>query len=170
MFNIFVQIIGFIAFGIITVSYWAKKKILFVILQLIALSLYATHFLLLGGLSGTWCNIVGFITTLILFFREKNKSESKAFVPIILLLFICGSIYFYDGILSIIPVFATLIPMVLNYNKKMFVVKIGGIAGALFWLVYGIYVLSYSTMLTEGIFVMATIGSMIFRKDDKNEV
>ena len=51
--------------------------------------------------------------------------------------------------------------MVLNYNKNMIIVKVGGILGAALWFVYGIYVLSYATILTEGIFIISTIVSMI---------
>ena len=170
MYDIFVQSLGILAFCVLTASYWPKKKVWFIILQLVAYTLYATHYWLLGGLTGAWCNVVGIIALLILFFREKHDSKNKVFVPFILLLFIIGAIYFYNGIASFLPVVATLIPMVLNYNKRMIIVKIGGIVGALLWLAYGIYVLSYAAMLTEGIFVMSTIASMFFRKDDKNEV
>ena len=129
--------------------------------------MYAVHYALLGGLSGTWCNIVGIVVLFILFYKEKSNSKSKIFIPIVLLLFILGSIYFYDGLLSLIPSVATLIPLVLNYNKNMNVVKTGGIIGAILWLVYGIYVLSYATILTEGIFLISTIVSMLFVKESK---
>ena len=77
MFDILIQALGIVAFLIITASYWAKKKIAFVILQIIAITMYATHFLLLGGLSGAWCNIVGLITLIVLFIREKKKVSQK---------------------------------------------------------------------------------------------
>ena len=168
--SILIQLIGIVAFILITVSYWFKKKLWFIIFQLCAYILYALHYFLLGGLAGTWCNLIGVIILFLLLYKEKSKNKCYFLIPIILLLFVPGIIFFYDGLISLVPVVATLIPMIANWNKNMLIVKIGGIIGAISWLIYGISVLSYATILTNVIFVSSTLVSILYKREVKHEI
>ena len=163
--NILIQMIGIVAFILLTVSYWFKSKLWFIIFQLVAYCLYGLHYMLLGGLAGTWCNLVGVIILFLLLYKEKSEKNCYFLIPIIFLLFVPGIIWFYDGILSLLPVGATAVSMLANWSKKMLIIKIGGIVGAALWLSYGISVLSYATMLTETIFIISTIISVFYKKE-----
>ena len=48
--NLLIQTLGFFAWFLLTISYWQKKKISIILLQLIAYILYAIHFMFLDGL------------------------------------------------------------------------------------------------------------------------
>lgn len=160
MFDLFVQVLGFIAFFLLTISYWQKRKIIFVILQLLANAVYATHYYFLGGFSGVLCNLIGVVILFLLLIKEKVNKECFFLLPIILFLFVPVVMFTYNGIWSVFPILATIIPNVVNFQKNMDVIKIGGILGTGCWLIYAIYLGSYSIMLTDIIFIISTICSM----------
>lgn len=160
-----VQMIGFIAWVLLTVSYWQKRKINLVFFQIIAYILYAIHFAFLDGFTGALCNIVGIIFLILILIKEKfNKRFYWAFFLIILLYF-CVGISCYDGFYTILPVVACVIPLISNWQKNTIVIKVGGIIGSLCWIVYGLNVASYSTLITEIIFIISTTIALF--SDDK---
>lgn len=165
--NFFIQILGMIAWGLLTVSYWQKKKLNLIVLQLIAYILYAIHFALLDGLSGALCNIAGIIVLFLLLIKEKSNKKSYWMMLLILLLYIPIGIYSYSGLYSILPILASIIPLMFNWQKNIVVIKIGGIIGSLFWLIYALFVNSYSTIITEIIFIISTVVALFFNNKKK---
>jgi len=160
MINLLIQLLGIVAWLIVTVSYWQKKKINLIIMQIIAYILYATHFYLLDGLAGALCNIAGIIILFLLYIKEKSNKEMYYLIPIIILLFVPIAIYSYDGLYSLLPIVASIVPLTANWVKNMKIIKIGGIIGSICWFIYGIFTLSYATLITEVIFIISTFVSM----------
>lgn len=164
-----IQLLGIIAWIILTISYWQKKKLHLITLQLIAYIMYAVHFLFLDGLSGALCNIAGIIVLFLLLLKEKTKKQCLWMILVILLLYIPIGIYSYDGIYSLFPIIASVVPLMSNWQKNISLIKIGGIIGSLCWLTYGIFVSSYATLITEIIFIISTIISIFFNRKDNKE-
>ena len=160
MNNLLIQFIGIFAWVILILSYWQKKKISLLIMQIIANILYAIHFYLLDGLAGTLCNLAGVIILILLYIKEKRNKQMYILIPIIISLFIPIVIYSYNGLYSLLPVAASIIPLTSNWVNNMKVIKIGGIVGSICWLIYGIYTGSYASMITEVIFIISTILSI----------
>lgn len=161
--NIFIQLIGFLAWIIITLSYWQKKKKILVIMQIIAQTLYAIHFYMLDGMSGALSNIVGIIGLLLIYIKKENM-KCYYLIPIILIMYIITAIYTYDGLFSLLPVIACLIQLLSIYISSMKITKIGGIISAVCWLIYGICVLSYASIITEVILIISTFISLKRKK------
>lgn len=165
--NFFIQILGVIAWGLLTVSYWQKKKLNLIVLQLIAYILYAVHFLFLDGLSGSLCNIAGIIVLFLLLIKEKINNKCYWMIILILLLYIPIGIYSYSGLYTILPILASITPLMSNWQKNIVVIKIGGIIGSLCWLIYALFVNSYSTLITEIIFIISTVVALFINNKKK---
>ena len=166
MMSLLIQLLGIIAWILITISYWQKKKINLLIIQLIAYLLYALHFYLLDGLSGALCNLAGIIILFLLYIKEKKNKPMYILIPIIIAIFIPIIIYSYDGLYSLLPVVASIIPLTANWVKKMSIIKIGGIIGSICWLIYAIFTKSYASMITEVIFITSTLISLNKTKEE----
>lgn len=110
------------------------------------------------------CNLIGVVILFLLLIKEKVNKECYFLLPIILLLFVPVVVFTYNGIWSIFPILATIIPNVVNFQKNMTIIKIGGILGTTCWLVYAIYLGSYSIILTDIIFIISTSCSMVLSK------
>lgn len=73
------------------------------------------------------CNLIGVVILFLLLIKEKVNKECYFLLPIILLLFVPVVVFTYNGIWSIFPILATIIPNALNFQKNMIIIKIGGI-------------------------------------------
>lgn len=167
--NFFVQILGIISWVLLTVSYWQKKKLNLIVLQLIGYILYAIHFFLLDGLSGALCNIAGIIVLFLLLIKEKTNKKCYWVILLILLLYIPIGIYSYSGLYSILPILASIIPLISTWAKNIIIIKFGGIIGSLCWLIYALFVNSYSTIITEIIFIISTGVAIVFNNKKKSK-
>lgn len=136
--NIIVQIIG--AFGILmsVLSYQNKNKIRFLVCQVLANVLYATQYGLLGAFTGMATSSIAVIKSIIFYKCEKDKGE----IPLIWLLFfevaiIVAGIILFDGkIVSLMPIFITLMFTYGSWQKSLKLTCAIGATSAFLWVIY----------------------------------
>ena len=168
MMNILIQLIAVIAWFIIMASYYTKSKIKFILLQIISYILYAFHFYFLGGITGSLLNILSIIILFLLLYKENKKTNCYFIILITITLYLFGLFITYDGIISLLAVFACLIPILINWQNNFYIIKIGGIIGAILWLIYGLFYNSISIICMNIIFILITIYSIYKqRKEEK---
>ncbi len=160
MKDILIQLISLLAWFFITISYWQNKKITLVIFQIIANLTYAIHFYLLGGISGTLCNLAGVVVLFLLLIKEKSKKNCYGLIIPIILIFMFIFITSYNKPYDIFPIFACIIPLGTNWFKNTLIIRIGGIIGTISWIIYDIFVGSYIGIITNIIFVFSTALSI----------
>ena len=170
MTSILIQAIAIIAWFIITASYYFKKKLYFIIFQLVAYVLYSIHLYILGGITGALSNIFSILILFLILYKEKKQKPCYYIIGIIFLLFSIVLLTTYDGVASIISVLACIIPILTNWQNNFYVIRLGGIAGAILWLIYAIFYGSYSIIFMNTIFVIITLYSIYRqRKEEKND-
>lgn len=170
MNNTLIQSIAIVAWLIITASYYFKNKLHFVILQIISYVLYSIHLYLLGGITGALANIFSIFILLLIMYKEKTKKPCYFIIGIIFVLFGIDLFISYDGIASIISVLACVLPILTNWQNNFYIIKMGGIIGAILWLIYAIFYGSYSIIIMNIIFIIITLYSIYKqRKDEKND-
>lgn len=162
---IIIQLIGILAWLMLSISYYKEDKNKILIFQIISTILYCIHYYLLGALSGV----------MICFFEVvRNYSYYKSDKDIYIFL---GSlpIYLLIGYFSIskyidtLPLISSLIGgYVLTSHKK--VILIGSIIEFILWIIYDISVGSISCTITDGLVAISNISILIFNKSlFKNE-
>ncbi len=157
---IIIQIIGAAAWLFLLASYYRENtnKILF--FQIISIILYCIHYFFLQAYSGLFiCLFEVIIHTL------YYKTDLDFYVYLI-----CVPIYIIGGMLSastfieVLPIVASLIESYsLIKNKKKIV--IGAIISYTLWVIYDIYVMSYSGAITDGLIVLSNISILLFNYD-----
>ena len=149
---IYIQLIGFLAFCILVLSFYKKDTVTILTYQITSNFCYAVHYFLLGGITGSFINLTSIIRN-ITFIKSNN---TKLILPIFIFIYLIIGILFYENIYSLIPIIANSIYMIFMSFKTKKHLLIGEIIGASLWFTYSIFVLSYSGMITEAILIIST--------------
>lgn len=163
---LFIQSLGLIAFLCTTASYWGKSKKQILAVQIIGDIFYATHYFLLGAITGGITQLIGLFRETSFFCSKTKKQEKIIFfvlVPIYLLIGCLTS----NTIIQIFPIVASItycytLTMAANY------VVLGGLIDAFYWLFYDILCGSYTGAFADSIVIISNTLSLIHRKKEPN--
>lgn len=161
------QILGTIGYSLLAYSFFRKKRIEILLIQIFAYIGFTTHYALLGALTGTVCNVLGFIALILIYFFSNDNKKKKILVMILLPLLAVMSYLSYENIYSLFPVFACLITFNSFLSKDENKIRFIGIISASCWLVYAIIHVSYSAIIFEAVTVVATIIAYVKNKNTK---
>ena len=160
------QILGAIGYSLLAYSYFKKNKKEILFIQILAYIGFTTHYFLLDAKSGTICNILGFISLILIYFFSKNDKKKKILVLTLIPLLIAMSYFSYENIFSLFPVFACLITFISFLSKDENIIRFIGIVSASCWLVYAIIYMSYSAIIFEIIIIISTV--IAYNKNKKS--
>lgn len=151
------QILGFIYAFFLFLSIFGKTSRKILIMQTFSFFFKGLHYLLLGGLSGFLTSFVSMIRNLIFYKLKSNRYWTILFVIIFLLI----GIFTYDTFFSLMPVIATIIyTLIINYNNPTYL-RYGMLLTSLTWLIYNIYVVSYSGIMIQIILLISNVIAII---------
>ena len=168
---IFVQLIGAIGYALLSMSYFRKKKIQILYMQIIANTFFVMHYFLLDGITGAISNVFGLITfTAIYYFDKKKLGKQKNILALIMiiLLFI-AVIYAYQDVYSLLPFIAFTLAIISFLTNNEDKIRKFGIVVAVCWLVYAIVCGSYAAIVFEVITLISTIAALIKNPAKKNQ-
>lgn len=163
---IIAQILGAIGYSLLAFSFFKKRKREILFIQILAYIGFTTHYILLGALTGTVCNVLGFIALILIYFLSNDYKKKKILVLILLPLLVTMSFFSYENIYSIFPVVACLLTFNSFLSKSEDKIRFIGIISALCWLVYAIIHVSYSAIIFEVITVVTV--SIAYIKNKKH--
>ena len=158
------QILGAMGYSLLAYSFFKKEKKKILYIQILAYIGFTSHYALLGALTGTVCNIIGFIALILIYFFSDNEKKKKILVLILIPLLIIMSYLSYENIYSLFPVLACLITFNSFLSKSEDKIRFIGIISAACWLIYAIIHVSYSAIIFEVITVISTIIAYIKNK------
>jgi len=166
---ILIQLLGFMAWGFLVLSYYRKNTDKILVFQIIGTLLYCIHYFLLGGYSGLF--ICAFETIFDYGYYKTDKDDYIYIfsVPIRIL----GGLLTFRGFMDLLPIIASLTDgYTLTKQKK--IVVVGAIISYTLWVIYDIYIMSISGAITDGIIVLSNLSIILFNynilKKDDNEV
>lgn len=163
---LYIQLIGFLAFLLYTLSYSRDTYNKVLTYQLTANFAYTVHYFLLGGISAAFVCALDMLKDVV--FINIKKDGFKC--AIVLIILYCIPTYiFYENLASLFPLLGSSVSvLVLAKNDKGWVLK-GGIIIALMWLPYNIIVCSYSGIIAEVIILLSAIVNLIkLKKESRN--
>ena len=158
------QILGFIGYSLLAYSFFKKKKKQILYIQLIAYIGFTSHYALLKALTGTICNIIGFIALILLYFFSDNERKKKILVLVLVPLLIVMAILSYENIFSLFPVIASIVSFISFLSKDVNKIRFIAIISTSFWLIYAFIQGSYVAMVSEVITLICTIVAYIKNK------
>ena len=157
---ILVQVIGIIAWLMLVLSYYRKNTNKILVFQIIGTILYCIHYGLLGAWSGLFICAFETIFDYGYYKTEKDKYIYISSIPIR----IAGGLIGFKSFIDILPICASLIDGY-TLTKKKRVVVFGAIISYTLWVIYDIFVMSYSGAITDGIIVLSNISILLFNYD-----
>lgn len=150
---------------VLSVQFKDKKNIL--ITQIFASLCYLTVYVIKGALSGVAIEIIEEIKDVFFIDYEKNDKKIPLFVlGIFLFLLISVSVIFYDGVLSLLPLFINIILFISTYFKNPKYIRYVMLLCGLLWGIYNIYVGAYIIVIGN-ILEIISAGFAIIRFDKK---
>ena len=161
----FIQLIGFVAWLILAISYYRKDTNHILVFQIISTILFCLHYFLLEAYSGLLICVYEVIRD---YSYYKTDKDNHIFLGSVLVYGVSAYVTF-TAILDLFPYIASLIDGFF-LTKKRIIVVLGAIVTYTLWLIYDIYVKSYSGAITDGIIILSNLYIIIFRKEDKKIV
>jgi len=169
MYNmVIVQLIGAIAYILLSRSYFKKERREILFMQIFAYVFFTIHYYLLNGITGAICNVVGLASLISLFIFDKGKKMYKIICCIFFVTFlIVINIITFQNIFSIFPMIASVIAIASFLNKKENFIRRVGVVATLCWLIYAIYYKSYISIIFE-VFTLINVCVALLKNTKKS--
>ena len=147
-------------------TYQLKSRKSILLVSFIALLANGMAYVLLSAWSGFAMVFVAMIRNIIFMIDEKKNGKSdkitKKDIIILIILYaisIISAVYTYEGFLSLMSVFATMLYTYSVWQKKTSIYKILGIIIEVIWIIYNIYIFSIFGIIVEiFLLISAVIG------------
>ena len=162
--DIVVQVIGGVALLANFISFQMKKHSRILLFRTVNEALFILQYFLLGALSGAALNAVGCVRNVI-FARQVAKGKKTVVSTVIFcLIFTAFGIATFDGVKSILLIFAKVLSTVAYGNKNTTVVRLVSFVTHGAYLAYNLAVFSLAGAVGDTVLLVSlTIG--IFRLD-----
>lgn len=172
------QIFTVMMYALLATTYFLKDRKKILIISFIALVANGLEYLFLFAWSGLAMCIFALARNIIFLLDEKkNEKEekiNKKDITILLVLYFIVAIlavFTYDGFLSLLSVFGTMVYTYSVWQKKTIIYKFCGIPVGILWLSYNVYVMSLFGIILEGVLLIAsTCGFLLeFKRSKKTD-
>ena len=159
------QFIGLIAFCILGCSYYKKTKRDILLLQMMAYIAFILHYQLLGGITGSVCNLLALVSFIIIYLFDIFKKNKKILVGILVPILIVISFLTFENIYSIFPIIGSVVAVFSFITDKEDLIRKFGIVAVICWLIYAIVYNSYVSIIFEFVtLIVVTIAYFKRRK------
>ena len=150
------QIVGSVAFIVSLVAYHKDKKEKILSNMIISYAFNLVHYFLLGAYSGCITKIIAICREWFIITKDKKKIlSSNIFLYVFVLIYILVGIITYTNIWSIFPIIAAIIYIIPIWNGTEKTVKKVAFICYFLWLIYNIFVLSISGIISNIISIIS---------------
>lgn len=156
----FVQAIGIVAWLVLVASYYRKDTNKILVFQTIATALYCVHYYLLGAYSGLFICCFEVLRDYMYYRTDWDDYIYYGSIPVYIIYGIIGFGTFVD----ILPIVSSLIDGY-SLTKKRDAVVVWAVISYTLWVMYDIFVMSYSCALTDGLVVVSNL-LILFRESN----
>lgn len=158
------QILTVIEYGLLGASYFGKKRLIIVILDILSTTAGMSAYLLLGADAGIAMSVVIILANFYFLYDEKKQGKNHALqvrdyvaLVVIMLAIAVLAVVTYDGPLSLLSVIATALYEISIWQNSTKVYKFLGIPVALCWILYNVFVRSIFGVICETVMFVASI-------------
>lgn len=169
------QIFTFFSYMFLTLTYYTKNRNLILIWNFLSITSMILVYILLKAYTGLAMSILALIRTIVFMVderkngkKEKNDKKDVIILVILYILTIALTIPTYDGFLSLLSVFATMMFTYSIWQKKTITYRLLGIPTESLWLLYNIYIDNKLGIVLESIVLIFFIaGYILLLKETK---
>lgn len=168
------QILTIIMYVLLGITYYAKNRKTVLVISFMSLIANGAAYIFLDAYTGLAMCVVALIRNIIFIVDEKKNGKSdkitKKDIIILIILYvisIISAVFTYDGFLSLLSVFATMIYTYSVWQKKTKVYKLLGIPIGILWILYNIYVKSIFGIILEALLLICSVTGYILETRKK---
>lgn len=164
--TIIYYIISILSIFLYVMSVQFKKKENILITQIGASICYLIVYVIKGAWSGVAIEVLEELKNCVFIKIEKHNKKIPIYVLIIFISLLIGvSIYFYDGILSLLPLLINILLFTSTYFKNPKYIRYTMLICGLLWGIYNIYVGAYIICIGNFLEILsATISIIRYKK------
>lgn len=156
------QLIAVVICVVACSSYFAKKKSLYLFLQLIVNILYGAQYFLLGQMAGTVSNGISSVKYVYFIHKENaNKQNTKSELLVFLALSVILGVFAIDSWFSVIPIVTSLIYTYAIWQKSEIVLRGIVIFCNLLWVIFNLCAGAYVSAVYAFAEMAFAAGTMI---------
>ena len=102
--------------------------------------------------------------------RDTNTKKDVVILVILYIISIASAVFTYDGFLSLLSVFATMLYTYSVWQKKTNIYKLLGMPIGVLWILYNIYVQSLFGVILEAILLVCSMtGYILEMRNNRKE-
>lgn len=151
---------------VMSVQFKKKEKILYT--QIGASMCYLIVYIIKGAYSGVSIELLEELKNIVFIKIEKKYKKIPIYVLIIFISLLIGvSIYFYDGILSLLPLLINILLFTSTYFKNPKYIRYMMLIAGFLWGIYNIYVGAYIICIGNFLEIVSAIISIKRYKEKK---
>lgn len=165
------QVFVIIGYVLLITTYQMKNRKSILVTNFISLLSLCISYVFLSAYSGLVITIIALIRNVVFLSDEDEKITKKDVIVLItfFIISIIAAIFTYDGILSLMPLFATLLYTYSVWQNNTKLYKILGIIIEIIWMIYNIYIFSVFGIVFElALTLSAIIGVIRESTNNKN--
>ena len=158
------QVFIVISYLFLVLSYQAKERKTILTYSFISLIANGISYVFLQAYTGLAMCFVALFRNIIFMIDEKRNGKSEkiskkdiVILAVLYLISIISTVFTYDGFLSLLSVFATMLYTYSVWQKKTAVYKILGLPIGILWIAYNIYIMSIFGIILESILTISAI-------------
>ncbi len=170
------QVFTIIMYALLAWTYFLKDRKKILIVGFVAIIANALEYLFIFAWSGFAVCIFAFIRNIYFIIDEKicgkrDTISTKDIVALVFLYVLLALVAFitYEGPLSLLSVFGTMIFTYSVWQKKTIIYKFCGIPVGIMWLAYNVYVMSLFGIILEGALLVASTTGFILELKKKKQ-
>lgn len=164
IYFLFVQSLGIIAWLILVASYYRKDTNKILVFQTIATALYCLHYYLLGAYSGLFICFFEVVRDYLYYKTDWDDYIFYSSIPVYVIYGIIG----FGSFVDLLPIGSSIIDGY-SLTKKRDAVVIWAIISYTLWVIYDLFVMSYSCALTDGLVVLSNVLILIRESKTTNK-
>ena len=167
------QVFIIISYLLLVLSYQAKSRKNILVLSNISIVANGISYVFLQAYTGLAMCFVALFRNIIFMIDEKRNGKSEeiskkdiVILAVLYLISLVSTVFTYDGFLSLLSVFATMLYTYSVWQKKTTIYKILGLPIGILWIAYNIYIMSIFGIILETILTISAIYG--YFKEKKN--
>lgn len=171
------QIFTILTYIFLALTYYSKNRKKLLILSFLSIIANIIAYILLSAWSGVAMCIIALLRNIIFLVDEnkngKRETINQIDIVILIILYIISiisAVFTYEGVFSLLSVFAAMLYTFSVWQKKTKLYKLLGIPVETLWLLYNIYVGSIFGIILEAILLICSIIGYLLeiKKNDEN--
>lgn len=156
------QILVIISSIILCSTYFLKNRKIILLFSILSCCMYAGAYLLLGAYTGAVLNIVTIIASVWFYVLEaKGKRKNIISLVVIAVMFVVGTIFSYDSIVSLLATIALFSFVYSIWQEKLLVHKWLGVVTAVCWIIYNCFYHSIMGIIVNIVFLIIDLVAIV---------